>query len=480
MPQSPKKYRAFGRSDLDRLPQFAELPVEERHALKAVSAVLPFKLNNYVLEELIDWSRIPHDPIYQLTVPQREMLAPADFARMVELVRRDAPAAELRSAASEIRARLNPHPAGQKTLNVPHLDGEPLPGMQHKYRETVLFFPASGQTCHAYCTYCFRWAQFVGDQDLRFAARETAGLVRYLRSHPEVSSVLITGGDPMIMRPEVLRAYLEPLLAVETVRSIRIGTKSLAYWPYAYTTDDSAGAYLRLFEEIVASGRTLAFMAHFSHPVELETAAVENATAAILSTGAVIRCQAPLIRHVNDAAGVWARMWRTQVRLGMVPYYMFVERDTGPKRYFEVPLARALEIFRGAYQQVSGLARTVRGPSLSATPGKVELTGVTEINGRRVFALQFLQARNPDWVKRPFFAEYDETATWLDDLVPAFGDREFFYETELRDLSAGAAPPRATGRPVANAQSPRFRHGTVGHTGAGPAPSPIERPAPRR
>jgi L-lysine 2,3-aminomutase len=406
MTHSPKKYRAFGRSDLDRLPQFAELPLEERHALKAVSAVLPFKLNNYVLDELIDWSRIPHDPIYQLTVPQREMLSPTDFARMVELVRRDAPAAELRSAAGEIRARLNPHPAGQKTLNVPVLDGEPIPGMQHKYRETVLFFPASGQTCHAYCTYCFRWA----------------------------------------------------------------------YWPYAYTTDDGADGYLRLFEEIVASGRPPAFMAHFTHPVELETPAVEAATARILRTGAVIRCQAPLIRHVNDAAGVWARMWRTQVRLGMVPYYMFVERDTGPKRYFEVPLARALEVFRGAYQQVSGLARTVRGPSLSAMPGKVEITGVTEIDGRRLFALQFLQARNPDWVKRPFFAEYDETATWLDDLVPAFGDREFFYEAELRDLIAGTVPPRVGGRPVANAQSHRFRHGTVSRPGAGPA----ERPSPRR
>ncbi len=471
MPFPSKQYRAYGRTHLSSIPQFADLPDEELCALKAVAAVLPFKLNNYVVEELIDWARVPHDPIYQLTVPQRGMLEPADLDRMMGLIRRKASTAELRAAAGEIRTRLNPHPAGQTTLNVPSLEGETLPGMQHKYRETVLFFPSSGQTCHAYCTYCFRWAQFVGDQDLRFAARDSSALVEYLHAHPEVSSVLVTGGDPMIMSPEVLRAYLEPILQVETVRSIRIGTKSLSYWPYAFTSDPAADGYLRLFSDIVASGRTLAFMAHFSHPVELETAAVEAAVQRILGTGAVIRCQAPLIRHVNDDAQVWARMWRTQVQLGTVPYYMFVERDTGPKRYFEVPLARALDVFRGAFQRVSGLARTVRGPSMSATPGKVEITGVTEIDGRRLFALQFLQARNPDWVRRPFFAEYDETATWLDDLVPAFGEPEFFFERELRDLATPAAPatPTTPARPVSHGGGAHTRRGIVATPPATPS-----------
>jgi L-lysine 2,3-aminomutase len=103
-------------------------------------------------------------------------------------------------------------------------------------------------------------------------------------------------------------------------------------------------------------------MAHFSHPRELETGAVRSALSRIRSTGAVVRCQAPLIRHVNDDAEVWATMWRTQVKLGAVPYYMFVERDTGPRGYFEVPLARAVEIFQKAVSTVSGLGRTVRGP----------------------------------------------------------------------------------------------------------------------
>jgi hypothetical protein len=115
---------------------------------------------------------------------------------------------------------------------------------------------------------------------------------------------------------------------------------------------------------------------------------------------------------------------------------MFVERDTGPKDYFGVPLVRAWEIFIGAYNQVSGLGRTARGPSMSATPGKVLVAGVATIKGEDVLVLRFLQARDPDWVGRPFFAKLDREATWLEDLKPAFGEDEFFFEAGLRELDA--------------------------------------------
>ena len=109
--------------------------------------------------------------------------------------------------------------------------------------------------------------------------------------------------------------------------------------------------------------------------------------------------------------------------MGMIPYYMFVERDTGPQDYFAVPLARAYEIYRDAYSAVSGLCRTVRGPSMSATPGKVCVDGIAEVGGQRVFVLHFIQARDPAIVGRPFFAHYDPHAAWLTDLRPAFADR---------------------------------------------------------
>ncbi|HEY9871288.1 MAG TPA: hypothetical protein V6D08_19160 [Candidatus Obscuribacterales bacterium] len=428
--------KTYGSAQLDLIPQLRSLPDSQIEAMKAVAAVLPFRVSNYVTEQLIDWGTIPDDPIFQLTFPQKGMLDETDFEHVLALVRKGASNEELRLAARAIQYRLNPHPAGQMELNVPLLGGQKMQGMQHKYKETVLFFPAAGQTCFAYCTYCFRWPQFVGIDELKFADNDAGRLVAYLKKHNEVQSVLITGGDPLVMRAGLLRRYLEPLVNPELahVTSIRIGTKALAYWPYRFTSDADADDLLRLFSQVVDSGRHLALMAHYSHPRELETAVSKQAVRRVQSTGAVIRAQAPCIRHVNDDPGVWARMWALEVQQGIVPYYMFVERDTGAKRYFELPLARVLDIYQKAYAQVTGLGRTVRGPSMSATPGKVLIDGVAEVAGEKVFVLKMIQGRNPAWVNRIFFARYDRAATWLDDLRPAFGEREFFFQAELQRM----------------------------------------------
>ena len=422
------RYRAYTNKTIANLPQFLNLSTEQRNAIQAVSRVLPFRVNNYVVDNLIDWDDIPGDPIFQMTFPQEGMLSPEDFKIVSGLLRNGATNERIEQVIEKIRLHLNPHPAGQMELNVPSLDGYAQEGMQHKYRETVLFFPSEGQTCHAYCTYCFRWAQFVGMDELKFANKEADSLVRYVRSHPEVRDVLITGGDPMIMKTGVLETYIRPLLDIESLHTIRIGTKAPAWWPHRFVTNDDADALLRLFEDVVNSGKHLALMAHYSHPRELSTRVSDVAVRRIQGTGATIRSQAPLIRQVNDVPGAWASMWQKQVDMGIIPYYMFVERDTGPRQYFDVPLHRALEIFTRAISQVSGLGRTVRGPSMSCTPGKVLVDGVTEINGERVFALKFLQGRDPNWTNKLFFAKYDEDASWIDDLEPAFTDRFFFQD----------------------------------------------------
>ncbi|RRQ23084.1 KamA family radical SAM protein [Thiohalobacter thiocyanaticus] len=430
------RFQVYTERQFDRIEALRHLPEEQRFAMRVVANVLPFRVNQYVIDELIDWERVPEDPVFQLTFPQPGMLHEADFNRMAGALRRGAERAEIKAIAREIQAGLNPHPAGQQQMNVPQLNGEPLPGVQHKYRETVLFFPSQGQVCHSYCTFCFRWAQFVGDKALRFAANEASNLHRYLAQHTAISDLLVTGGDPMVMKTDHLKAYLEPLLRpeLEHVQTVRIGTKSLTFWPQRFVTDSDADELLRLLEKLVAGGKHVALMAHFNHWREMATPIAREAMRRIRATGAQIRTQAPLLRHINDDPEVWARLWRTQVHLGLIPYYMFVERDTGARQYFEVPLVRAWEIYREAMQQVSGLGRTARGPSMSAGPGKVEIQGVTEIQGEKVFVLRFIQGRNPDWVQQPFFARYDPGATWLDQLEPAFGAERFFFEDEYRAM----------------------------------------------
>lgn len=431
--QTPSRFKVYTDSTIDRIPQLKRLDPDLRIRMKAVASVLPFRVNQYVIDSLIDWDNIPDDPIFQLTFPQAGMLREDDLEQMVNLVKSDAPKADLRREADRVRIRMNPHPSGQMQYNKPTLeDGTVLPGLQHKYADTCLIFPSQGQTCHSYCTYCFRWAQFVGMDNLKFAQKETETFHQYLREHQEISDVLFTGGDPMIMKTKLLRKYIEPLLEpeFEHIQDIRIGTKAVAYWPQRWVSDADADDCLQLIEEVRQAGRHLAIMGHYSHPRELSTPIARQALARLRDAGAEVRCQAPLIRHVNDDSDVWATLWKEEVRLGGIPYYMFVERDTGPKQYFEIPLHRAFKIFREAWGQVTGLARTARGPSMSATPGKVQIDGITDIAGEKVFVLSFIRGRDPDWVKRPFFARYDEKACWLDELVPAFGESKFFFEED--------------------------------------------------
>ena len=426
----------YGANNLDSIPQLSNFSEQERLGIKAVAQVLPFRTNNYILEQLIDWNNIPEDPMFRLTFPHPEMLDSKDYNHIIQLMTENVPKAVLKEAANKIRQQLNPHPAGQKKYNVPTLNGKPIPGIQHKYRETVLIFPAAGQTCHAYCTFCFRWPQFVGLEDLKFATRESGTFQQYLQQHQEVRDVLLTGGDPMTMKARQLSLYIEPLLEpkFDHIQTIRIGTKSISFWPYRYVTDEDADNTLRLFEKIVQRGKHLAIMAHYEHWQELDTPVATEAIRRIRSTGAQIRTQAPMVRHINDSAETWAKMWQMQVSLGCIPYYMFVERQTGAKAYFEIPLVRVLDIYREAIQQVSGLARTARGPLMSALPGKVAIDGVAEVAGEKVFVLSFLQGREPDWCKRTFFASFNPDATWLNNLKPAFGEDKFFYESQLEEI----------------------------------------------
>lgn len=431
-----KQLKTFTLHNFKTLPGISSLPEEMVKEIEIVGRVLPFKTNNYVTDELIDWDNAATDSIFTLNFPRREMLDKRDYGSIEKLIDRNADKGTIDEKVRQIRLSLNPNPAGQEH-NVPYLGEIKLKGIQHKYPETVLFFPSQGQTCHAYCTFCFRWPQFSGMNELKFAMKEADLLFKYLKIHKEVTDVLFTGGDPMVMSAPMLETYITPLLGPEFshIRSIRIGTKSLAYWPYRYLTDDDSDDIIRLFDKIIRSGKSLSVQAHFNHPKELSTEAVKKAIARIRSVGAQIRTQSPLLKHINDKPELWSEMWRKQVDLGCIPYYMFIARDTGAKHYFELPLEKCWQIFRRAYRQVSGLCRTVRGPSMSDHAGKIQVLGIQEVKGEKIFVLRFLQGRNPKWVDIPFFAEYNPKATWFNQLKPAFGEEKFFFEEQRPKLS---------------------------------------------
>ena len=432
------KFKSFSGHNIDHISQFANIPDHHRDTLKIISHILPFRVNNYIIEELIDWDNIPEDPIFQLTFPQPGMLTPEQLGRMEKALKSGAGNAELRSTAHAIQHELNPNPAMQQ-LNVPTEGIRRLEGIQHKYNETVLYFPKQGQMCAAYCTYCFRWAQFMGLKEERFANKDPELLFHYIDRHPGVTDVLFTGGDPMTMKTSLIREYINPFLKKRpgNLTNIRFGTKFPAFWPYRFTTDEDADDLLRLFERIVGEGYHLSVMSHFTHPRELSTPAAEEALRRIRNTGAEVRCQSPLVRHVNDDPALWNDLWKKEVALGAVPYYMFIARNTGAKEYFSIPLERAFDIFTKAYRNVSGLARTVKGPCMSTSPGKILIDGYTDVGGKRAMVLKFIQGRDSAWVNKPFLAKDSPEAVWLDDLVP-FEKERFFFEEEMDRMIARA------------------------------------------
>ena len=120
------KYQAYTLGNLASLPQHERLSTEQIRAIEVVGNVLPFRVSSYVTDELIDWDHLDDDPMFNLTFPQRGMLLDPDYHAMDQALQSGADRREIQAVANEIRARLNPHPAGQLEHNVPTIDGEPL------------------------------------------------------------------------------------------------------------------------------------------------------------------------------------------------------------------------------------------------------------------------------------------------------------------------------------------------------------------
>jgi KamA family protein len=423
--ETNERYKAISLQAVDKIAEKHPQIIPHLDDIKLAGLIFPFKVSPYYVDELVDWeaANVREDPFYKLIFPTMDMLE-GHHQDKLRAAKATGDPALLIKVVAEIREDLNPHPAGQKELNAPKEDK--LTGVQHKYSETVLVFPAAGQTCHAYCTYCFRWAQFIGDDELRFAQKDANSLFDYIGVHPEVSDILMTGGDPMIMKTKSLAQYLEPLTDpnfLPHLKNIRIGTRALTFWPQRFTTDADADELITLLRKVREVGkRHVAIMAHLGHDRELSTDKFKAAVNRIQKEAfATIRSQSPIMRGINDNSEVWARKWRKEVSMGIIPYYMFMARDTGAQKYFDVPMVKAQRLYSDALRNCSGLIRTARGPSMSCTPGKVEVTGVEEIFGHKAFVLRFLQCRDANWIGRTFFAKYDEKAVWYDDLEPLPG-----------------------------------------------------------
>ena len=127
-----RRYKAYTLSNFRTLPQIRKLNKKEQFEIEIVGNILPFKVSNYVINDLINWDNVTNDPIYRIVFPQKHMLSKQHFHRMREVLERTADKREINRVANKIRMELNPHPADQMTNNVPAFKGKNLNGIQHK------------------------------------------------------------------------------------------------------------------------------------------------------------------------------------------------------------------------------------------------------------------------------------------------------------------------------------------------------------
>ncbi len=350
---------------MTKVDQIEPLSEREKSALSEVSRRFAFRANDYYLS-LIDWAD-PSDPIRRAIVP--------DTGEMEDWGRLD--------------------PSDEKTYTI-------MPGVEHKYNYTVLLLVSD--VCEGICRYCFRKRVFMGSRTE--CLRDVPAAMEYIASQPQVTNVLLTGGDPLALPTPELADIVRRLRKIEHVQIIRIGSRMPAFNPYRIIHDP---ALLDMIGQYSTSSKKLYIMTHFIHPRELTDAAVQ-AISLLQRSGAITANQAPLIRGVNDDPQVLAELFRRLSFIGNAPYYIFQCRPAMGNRTYTVPIEEAYEIIEHAKAHVSGLAKRVRYV-MSHSTGKIEILAVA---GGHVY-LKYHRAADDKDNGRVLLFKSDPNACWLDD-----------------------------------------------------------------
>ena len=349
---------------LTKLEQVPQLSQREVNRLEEVNEKFVFRTNDYY-QSLIDWSD-PEDPIRRIVIPDVQELD--DWGRL------DASNEESYTVAK---------------------------GIEHKYDSTALLLV--NEVCAAYCRFCFRKRLFM-DQNEEVTKDISDGL-EYIRSHPEINNVLLTGGDPLIMSTSKLEPIIQKVREVDHVNIIRIGTKIPAFNPMRIYNDPSLAA---MFRKYSTPEKRIYVMAHFNHPRELTPEAVRGLSF-LLNAGAIVVNQTPMIAGVNDDPDILAEMFNKLSYIGVPPYYVFQCRPTLGNRIYVTPLEAAYEIFEAARTRCSGLAKRARFVMSHAT-GKIEIVGLTE---KHIY-FKYLRAADPDNDARFMVFKRNPDAYWFD------------------------------------------------------------------
>lgn len=346
------------------LTPYLGLTKEEEAQLQRILDLYPMSIPPHYLS-LIDW-KDPDDPIRRMCIPSlTETDLSGDFDTSGEA------------------------------------DNTVVTGLQHKYSQTALIL--STHQCAMYCRHCFR-KRLVG-----LNGEESSGnfnkMMEYISNHKEISNVLISGGDSLLLSNQAVERYLKALTSIEHLDLIRFGTRIPVVDPDRVLKDLELQNIFRTY----AHKKQIYIVSQFNHPREL-TPKAKSTVRLFLEMGIVFKNQTVLLKGVNDDPAVLGRLLREMTAAGIVPYYIFQCRPVrGVKNQFQVPLEQGVKIIDAAKNMQNGQGKCIRY-CMSAPRGKIEILGKLP-NGEMLF--KFNQAKAAFDAARIFTLRLEPGQCWL-------------------------------------------------------------------
>jgi lysine 2,3-aminomutase len=219
----------------------------------------------------------------------------------------------------------------------------PVPNIVHRYPDRVLFLVTG--FCSVYCRYCTR-SHMVAKDKCHIGIKAWESGLQYIREHPEIRDVLISGGDPLTMSDQQIEYLLARLRSIEHVEIIRIGTKVPVVLPQRIT---------RSLVNIFRKYHPLYLSIHFTHPDEI-TPEVKEACDRLANAGIPLGSQTVLLKGINDDVTVMKKLMQGLLRIRVRPYYLYQCDPILGSAHFRTPIDKGLEIIRGLRGHTTGYA----------------------------------------------------------------------------------------------------------------------------
>ena len=238
---------------------------------------------------------------------------------------------------------------------------EVAPHLVQRYPDRVLLLATDH--CAVYCRFCTR-SRIVGDGAGAVPDDRLEPALAWIREHPAIHDVILSGGDPLAMATDRLARLVERVRAIPHVDTIRLATRVPVTLP------------MRVTPELVRALRPfhpLWVMTHFNHPKELSPLAIE-ACERLADAGFPVMNQTVLLRGVNDDAGTLERLFRGLVRARVRPYYLLQADPVRGSGHLRTPIATGLAIMEALQGRLSGIALPKLICDTPGGLGKVPLT----------------------------------------------------------------------------------------------------------